>query len=83
MTNESFAGIVRRYGVRGAVEFTAFIAFLIVTVRNEQAFDAWYDQIAPPDHPMSATTDEEIDDLIQRFIDGKVELPDRKTALRL
>jgi hypothetical protein len=83
VTDESYRAIVDRFGVRGAVDFTAFVAWLVMTDRNEQAFDAWYDGIMPRDHPMDATTDEEIDQLIQRFIDGKVELPDQKTAVGL
>jgi hypothetical protein len=74
VTDESWRGIVEKFGQRGAVEYTVLIGFIIMIIRIEQAFDAWYDMLAPPDDPMSATTDGEIEALISRFIAGEIDL---------
>jgi hypothetical protein len=76
VTDESWQAIVDHFGgVRGAVEYTAFVNWLTVVIRIEQALDVWYDGITPANDPMEATSDEEIDDLIRRFMEGKIPLP--------
>jgi hypothetical protein len=70
-----------RFGVKGLVEVTSFIAFLLLTLRIQQAFDVWYDETAPPDDPMSATTDAELDQLVDAFIAGDVELSDPEASI--
>ena len=64
VTDEAFAGLERRLGRRGAVEYTIFIAFLIMTIRLHQA-------LGFPDPP-----DEAIDGLLDEFRTGARELPD-------
>ncbi len=80
LTDEEFADIVQRFGLRGAIEYTAFTCWLLMVLRNHQALDVWYDGVRPPDHPMSACTDEEIEDLVRRFCEGRVPLPPPKVS---
>jgi alkylhydroperoxidase family enzyme len=61
---ESFAGIRKRFGDRGAVEFTSFVAWLMMTDRLMQAFH------------VPALSDEQLDELLQGFLDGTAEVPD-------
>jgi hypothetical protein len=56
--DEQFTELSHRLGVRGAVEYSAFIAFLIMTMRLWQA-------LGVPD-----PSDAEIDELLQSYRDG-------------
>jgi hypothetical protein len=69
VTPESWAAIVERFGVRGAVEFTGFIAHLQMTIRLQQAFG------------VQDVTRAQLDELLQRIFDGTVELPDPKAHI--
>lgn len=64
VTDESYAAIERRFGRRGAVEFTVLIGFLLMTIRLWQALG------------VSEPTDGEIDNLLTEIRSGAVELPD-------
>jgi hypothetical protein len=69
VTRESFAAIRERFGVRGAVEFTGFVAHLQMTIRLQQAFGV-------QDVPRA-----QLEELLQRVIDGTAELPDPKAHI--
>jgi len=64
VTDAAYAAIEQRLGRRGAVEYTIFIAFLMMTIRLFQAFGL-------PD-----PSDEEIDALLHELRTGARELPD-------
>ena len=64
VTDEAFEALERRMGSRGALEYTIFIAFLIMTIRLHQA-------LGVPD-----PSDEEIDRLLAELRDGTRQLPD-------
>src|SRR5262245_29596088 len=70
VTSESYRAIEQRLGRRGAVEYTALITFLIMTIRTMQAFGT-----------QDAFPREFVDDLIDLVIAGKVELPDPKARV--
>jgi hypothetical protein len=80
VTDKLFRGIVDRFGLRGAIEYTSFVCWLLMVLRNHQAFDVWYDGLEPPEHPESASNDEQIADLVERFIRGGVPLPPPKVS---
>jgi hypothetical protein len=63
VTDESHAALVARLGRRGALEFTVFCGFLLMTVRLWQA-------LGVPD-----PTDEEIDELFRGLLDGSIDVP--------
>jgi alkylhydroperoxidase/carboxymuconolactone decarboxylase family protein YurZ len=63
VTDDSYAALVERLGGRGALEFTVFVGFLLMTVRLWQA-------LGVPD-----PTDEEIDELFRRLLDGSMPIP--------
>jgi alkylhydroperoxidase family enzyme len=63
VTDESHAALVERLGRRGALEFTVFVGFLLMTVRLWQA-------LGVPD-----PTDEEIDELFRGLLDGSIDVP--------
>jgi hypothetical protein len=69
VTPESWAAIVERIGVRGAVEFTCFVTHLQMTIRLQQAFG------------VQDVTRAQLDELVQRILDGKAELPDPKAHI--
>jgi alkylhydroperoxidase family enzyme len=69
VTDESHAAMSARLGKRGALEFTVFISFLLMTIRLWQALG-----VPNPD-------DEDIAKLIQGLIDGSVEVPDPKARI--
>jgi hypothetical protein len=69
VTPESWAGIVEHLGVRGAVEFTCFVTHLQMTIRLQQAFG------------IADVTRAQLDELVQRIIDGTAELPDPKAHI--
>ncbi len=64
VTDADYEAMVARLGERGALEFTGFVTFLLMTVRNWQA-------IGVPN-----PTDEEIDELIEGLRSGRAEIPD-------
>lgn len=63
VTDHSYAAMVERLGARGAMEFTLFVGFLLMTIRMWQAFGV-------PD-----PEDGEIDALLRRLADGVDPLP--------
>jgi hypothetical protein len=63
LTDQQHAEMVDRLGDRGALEFTVFVGFLLMTFRLWQAMGV-------PD-----PTDEEMGRLIDDLLEGKVELP--------
>jgi hypothetical protein len=69
VTTESYLAIEERFGRRGAVEYSSFIGFLIMTLRLIQAFGA---------QPMH---EEFVNDLVERMVQGSVELPDSKARV--
>lgn len=69
VTPESFAAIRERFGVRGAVEFTGFVSHLQMTIRLQQAFG------------VQDVTRRQLEELLQRVIDGTAELPDPKAHI--
>jgi len=69
VTEESFTGIVERYGPRGAVEFAGFVGWLLMTERLVCA-------LAPP-----PTTDVEVDERIQGFLAGTEYVPPPKSHI--
>jgi hypothetical protein len=69
VTPESWAAIVERFGVRGAVEFTGFVAHLQMTIRLQQAFG------------IQDVSRVQLDELMARVLDGTAELPDPKAHI--
>jgi hypothetical protein len=64
VSGEQFRGIEQRFGTRGAVDYTGAITWLMMTMRNLQAFGF--------DDP----TDAQIDQLLEDIVSGAVALPD-------
>ena len=62
MTDDLWDQMDRRLGPRGVVEYTAFIVFLIMTIRFQQAIG------------LSAASDDEIDTMIREFAAGTREV---------
>ncbi len=75
VTDESWARWVRRFGLRAAIDLVGYTTWMIMIVRLQQAFDIWYDHYAPDGTFLDATTDEEIDGLIEDVIAGKMTVP--------
>jgi hypothetical protein len=69
VTDESHAALVERLGPRGALEFTVFVGFLLMTVRLWQA-------LGVPD-----PSDEEIDTLFSGLLDGSIPVPDPQARI--
>jgi hypothetical protein len=69
VTSESYDGIEERLGRRGAVEYTALIGFLILTLRLIQAFGA---QPFPEEY---------VNDLVERVVARNIDLPDKKARV--
>jgi hypothetical protein len=65
----SFQAMVDRLGLRGAVEFTAFIAFLLATIRLWQALG------------VPEPSSEEIDEMLDGYRSGATPLPDPKLRI--
>jgi alkylhydroperoxidase family enzyme len=63
VTDDSYARMAQRLGPRGALEFTAFIAILLMIIRLWQALG------------VPEPTDAEIDELFQGLLDGSVPTP--------
>jgi hypothetical protein len=70
VTDESYAAIERQMGTRGALEYTVFIGFLVMTIRLHQA-------LGVPD-----PSDEEIDRMLEDFRTGARALPDPSVRFR-
>lgn len=64
VSEESYSGMTTRYGVRGAVELTCFVAFLVMAVKLMVA-------LGIPD-----ISTETVEKLLQDVIDERVDLPD-------
>lgn len=64
VTDESWAPIREHFGERGAIEFTVFCSFLVMTLRLWQA-------LGVPD-----LTEAEVDALFEGLRDGSIEIPD-------
>jgi len=69
VTDEAFAAMTERLGLRGAVDYTAFVAFLIATFRLWSALG-----VRDP-------SNEEIDDLLAGLREGRVKVPDPEAHL--
>ena len=70
VTDDRFARLEERYGTRGAVEYTVFIGFLMMTIRLHQAFGT-------PELP-----DGEIDAMLRGFRDGSRRLDDYRARIQ-
>lgn len=70
VTDESFGAMVERFGLSGAVDYTAFVAFLICTMRLWSALGVR----DPSNH--------EIDELLAGLREGRVKVPDPEAHLR-
>lgn len=70
VTPQSYRKIEELFGTRGAVEYTAFVGHLLMTIRLIQAFGA-----------QEGFTPKMVDDLIGRFEQGTVELPQPKDRI--
>ena len=64
VTDSSYNALRERLGSRGAVEFTVFIGFLLMTVRLWQA-------LGVPD-----PSDDEIDAVFRGLLDGSIDVPE-------
>ena len=64
VTDESYAGVQERLGPRGAVELTAFIGHLLMTLTLMKALDAIN----------YTATDEQIEERLQSVLDGTADL---------
>ncbi|HKP16872.1 MAG TPA: hypothetical protein VJT84_00245 [Gaiellaceae bacterium] len=64
VTDDSYAAIRKRFGERGAVEFTILLGFLLMTLRLWQALG------------VPEPTDQEVDSLLDGLRSGTVPLPD-------
>jgi len=69
VTERQYAWLEASVGPRGAVELTAFVGFLIMTIRLNQAFG------------VQDIGDEALDEWIQALADGKVALPDPRSRV--
>jgi hypothetical protein len=66
---DAYRRLEARIGVRGAVELTAFVGHLLMTIRVMQAIG------------IPANTDAEVDELLQGILDGTVEIPDPRARV--
>jgi alkylhydroperoxidase family enzyme len=69
VTEAQYAALEASVGTRGAVELTAFIGFLIMTIRLNQAYG------------VVDIGDEALDEWIQALADGRVALPDPRSRV--
>jgi hypothetical protein len=69
VTESAFEGICARFGERGAVEYTCFIGFLMFHRRLGQALGN-----AEP-------SDAELDALIESFVSGAADIPDKERGI--
>lgn len=65
VTDEAYAGIERRFGTRGAIEYTAFIGHLLMTLTLMKA-------LGTINYP---TTDEQIEERLRAALDGTLKEP--------
>jgi pyruvate/2-oxoglutarate dehydrogenase complex dihydrolipoamide dehydrogenase (E3) component len=70
VTPDSYRAIEERFGRRGAVEFTAFVGFLIMTIRLMQAFGAG-----------EPFPERFVNELAAMLVRGEIELPDSKARV--
>ena len=75
VTDESWSRWMQRFGLRAAIDLVGFTTWIIMIFRLQQAFDIWYDHFAPDGTFLDATTDEEIDALIDGVITRTVKVP--------
>lgn len=69
VTDEWFEAMVERFGMRGAVDYTGFVCFLVCTMRMWSALG------------VRNPSDAEIDELIAGLRDGRVKIPDPEAHL--
>jgi hypothetical protein len=69
VTDESWAGMARRFGERGAIEYTAFISWLLCTMRLWQALD------------VPGPGQDAIDAMLADYRAGRRALPDREARI--
>jgi alkylhydroperoxidase family enzyme len=69
VSDESYAALCERMGDRGALEFTVFVGFLLMTFRLWQA-------VGVPD-----PSDEEMDALVRDLVSGNIETPDPEARI--
>jgi hypothetical protein len=69
VTDASYAELTNRFGVRGAVEFTVLLGFLLMTIRLWQAFG------------VSEPSAEEVDSLFAGVRSGAIPLPDPEARI--
>lgn len=69
VTDQSFDGMVQRLGLAGAVDYTAFVCFLICTMRMWSAMG------------VRNPSNEEIDELLADLRSGKAKIPDPEVHL--
>ncbi len=70
LTDALWDRMERRLGVRGAVEYTLFINYLLMTIRNMQALAG------------TEPSDAEIDQMLKELEEGTRELPDFRVRIR-
>ena len=71
VSNEWYEKMEVRFGRRGCIEFTAFIAYLMLVIRLQQAFG-----VPEPSH-------DEIDALVDGYLAGTAPVPDPAIASRI
>ena len=69
VSDESYAAMERRFGTRGAAEYTIFIGFLQMTIRLHQAFG------------VPELRDAEMDEMLRAFREGRRELDDYRARI--
>jgi hypothetical protein len=69
VTDEWFAAMVERFGLRGAVDYTGFVCFLVCTMRMWSALG------------VRNPSDREVDELIEGLQGGRVKIPDPEAHL--
>jgi hypothetical protein len=70
VTDELYAAVERRFGVRGAAEYTIFVGFLMMTIRLHQAFGA------------PELADDEIEAMLRGFREGSRPLDDYRARIQ-
>ncbi len=74
VTDKHWQKVVGRFGLRVAIELTCFATWVVMVIRTQQAFDVWYDEMAPTDSLVGATTDHEIDMFLNHVEDGTISI---------
>lgn len=70
VTDEWFEAMVERFGLRGAIDYTGFVCFLVCTMRMWSAMG------------VRNPSDEEIDQLIETLRHGEAQIPNPEAHLR-